>query len=52
MADKKSFLLRLDPKLFNEIKRWASADLRSVNAQVEFILRRAVQERKKGGKAE
>jgi hypothetical protein len=48
MAEKKSFLLRLDARLYEELKRWASAELRSVNGQVEFILRRAVDERTKG----
>ncbi len=47
MADKKTFLLRLDPKVFEELRRWADDDLRSVNAQVEFLLRRALDDRKK-----
>ena len=41
MPDKKSFLLRLDAKPFEELKRWAGAELRSVNGQIEFILRQA-----------
>ena len=45
MAERKSFLLRLDKKTYAEIQRWAGADLRSVNAQIEFILRRALQAR-------
>jgi hypothetical protein len=42
MAERKPFLLRLDPDTFNALQRWASDDLRSVNAQVEFLLRRAL----------
>ena len=43
--DKKSFLLRVDPALWAEIERLATAELRSVNAQVEFLLRQALAER-------
>jgi len=42
MADKRSFLLRIPPALLSDIKRWANDDLRSVNAQIEWILREAV----------
>ena len=42
MASKRSFLLRIPPALWEEIKRWADDDLRSVNAQIEWILREAV----------
>jgi hypothetical protein len=45
MAEKKAFLLRLDDKLFDELKRWAGSELRSVNGQIEFILRQAVRRR-------
>ena len=45
MASKRSFLLRLPPELWEEIKRWADDDLRSVNAQIEFILREAARQR-------
>jgi hypothetical protein len=44
---RKSFLLRLDSELYLELRRWAAADLRSVNGQIEFILRRWVADRKK-----
>ena len=44
-AEKKSFLLRLPADLHDELRRWADAELRSLNAQLEFVLRRAVQER-------
>ena len=43
--DKKAFLLRIDPALWAEIERLAAAELRSVNAQVEYLLRRALAER-------
>ena len=41
---RKAFLLRIDPDLLDTVQRWANDDLRSLNAQIEFILRRAVQE--------
>ena len=44
MADRKSFLLRLDPATYDALQRWAGADLRSLNAQIEFLLRRALRE--------
>ena len=47
MHKRKSYLLRLDPKLWDELNAWASHELRSVNGQIEFILREAVQRRKK-----
>jgi len=51
MAQRKKFLLRIDPTLWEELNRWASADLRSVNGQIEFILKEAVrQRRRKTGK--
>jgi hypothetical protein len=40
--DKKAFLLRIDPDLWGELERLAAAELRSVNAQVEFMLREAM----------
>lgn len=46
MAERKSFLLRLDEALYAELKRWADTDLRSVNGQIEFLLRRAVDARR------
>jgi hypothetical protein len=42
MAEKKAFLLRVDPALWAEIERLAQAELRSANAQVEFLLRDAL----------
>ena len=44
MAQRKTFLLRLDPTTHEALQRWADADLRSLNAQIEFLLRRALQE--------
>ena len=52
MAERKSFLLRIDAKLYDELKRWSGAELRSVNGQIEFILRRAVEKRKRTGSDE
>ena len=43
--DKKSFLLRVDPALWNELERLAAHELRSVNAQVEYLLREALSRR-------
>lgn len=45
MADRKAFLLRIDPAVLESVQRWANDDLRSLNAQIEFILRRALTER-------
>ena len=45
--DRKQFLLRIDPELWKELEKWAADDLRSVNAQVEWLLREAV--RRRGG---
>ncbi len=42
---KKSFLLRVDPALWSELERLASQELRSVNAQVEYLLREALARR-------
>ena len=42
MAQRKPFLLRLDPETHAALQRWAADDLRSLNAQVEFLLRRAL----------
>jgi hypothetical protein len=44
MAERKSFLLRVDPELLEKIQRWANDDLRSLNGQIEFLLRRALRE--------
>ncbi|MCF8262264.1 MAG: hypothetical protein K9J12_15935 [Melioribacteraceae bacterium] len=46
MAQKKSVVLRIDPKLWAELNKWAGDELRSLNAQMEYILREAVRRRK------
>jgi hypothetical protein len=43
VGKREAFLVRVDPELLDAIRRWARDDLRSVNAQVEFLLRRALQ---------
>ncbi|QJR16217.1 hypothetical protein [Usitatibacter palustris] len=45
MADRKAFLLRIDPELWAELERLAQAELRSVNGQVEYLLRDALARR-------
>ena len=42
MSKREAFLMRVDPEVLDAIRRWARDDLRSVNAQVEFLLRRAL----------
>jgi hypothetical protein len=42
MAERKTFLLRLDPAMHEALQRWADTDLRSLNAQIEFLLREAL----------
>jgi hypothetical protein len=42
MPERKAFLVRLDPTLHEALQRWADADLRSLNAQIEFLLRQAL----------
>lgn len=44
MAERKPFLLRVDPALLEALQRWANDDLRSLNGQIEFVLRKAVQQ--------
>ncbi len=46
MAERKPFLLRIDPKLWDELERWAADELRSVNGQIEYVLKQAVAKRK------
>ena len=48
--ERKSFLLRLPPELWKEIEKWSADELRSVNGQIEYLLRQAVRERKNGDK--
>ena len=42
MPDRKAFLLRIDPTVLDAIQRWANDELRSLNGQIEFVLRRAL----------
>jgi hypothetical protein len=48
MAERKSFLLRIDPALWADLEAWAQDELRSVNGQIEYLLRQAVAKRKGG----
>ena len=53
--DRKAFLVRIDARLWTELEAWAGDELRSVNGQIEFLLRQAVQQRRRrqvGDKAE
>ena len=44
MAERKPFLLRLDASILEALQKWSADDLRSLNAQIEFVLRRALQQ--------
>jgi hypothetical protein len=44
--ERKSFLLRLPPELWKELEKWAADELRSVNGQIEYVLRQAVARRR------
>ena len=44
MAQRKAFPLRLDPAVYEALQRWADADMRSVNAHIEYLLRRALRD--------
>lgn len=48
MAERKAFLLRIDPALWEELERWAAEELRSANGQIEWVLKQAVARRKGG----
>jgi len=50
MKERKPFLLRIDPALWAELEAWAQAELRSVNGQIEYLLRQAVQRRRGEGR--
>ncbi|MCS7091374.1 MAG: Arc family DNA-binding protein [Verrucomicrobiota bacterium] len=47
MSGRKAFLLRVDPELLKELEAWAQQELRSVNGQIEYLLRQAVQQRRR-----
>ncbi len=44
MTDRKSFLLRIDPDVLDAVQRWANDDLRSLNGQIEFLLRKVLKQ--------
>ena len=44
MPDRKPFLLRIDPSVLDAVQRWANDDLRSLNAQIEFVLRKVLKQ--------
>jgi len=44
LAARKPFLLRIDPALLDALKRWANDELRSLNGQIEFVLRRSLED--------
>ena len=44
MSDKKGFPLRLDPEIYDALQRWAAGEFRSVNGQIEYLLRCALQD--------
>lgn len=50
-ADRKSILLRLDPSVHDALAHWAADELRSTNAQIEFLLRRALTDAGRGAAA-
>ncbi|MCS7042515.1 MAG: Arc family DNA-binding protein [Bryobacteraceae bacterium] len=47
MAERKSFLLRIDAEVLDALKKWADDDLRSLNAQIEYLLRKALKEHRR-----
>lgn len=47
MAERKPFLLRIDRKVLEALQRWADDDLRSLNGQIEFVLRKSLKEAKR-----
>jgi hypothetical protein len=48
VAERKAFLLRIDPGLWADLEAWAADELRSVNGQIEYLLKQAVTRRKVG----
>ena len=47
MAERKPFLLRIDSQILEGVQRWANDDLRSLNAQIEYLLRKALKDSKR-----
>jgi hypothetical protein len=52
LTKRKELVLRIDPALHDELRRWADSELRSLNAQIEYLLRRAVEQRRRAGEGE
>ena len=48
MAEKKAFVLRINPEVLKDLERWAADEFRSTNGQIEYLLQKALQEHKKG----
>lgn len=51
MAEKKSFLLRIDAQTLEQLKRWADDDFRSLNGQLEYLLQKALRDAKRDARA-
>ena len=51
MAERKTFLLRIQPEVYDALARWAEDELRSLNGQMEFLLRKALAEAGRGPRA-
>jgi len=47
MAERKPFLIRIDPEVLDALQRWANDDLRSLNGQIEFVLRKVLREERR-----
>jgi hypothetical protein len=52
VSDRKPFLLRIDREVIDALQRWADDELRSLNGQIEFLLRKALKEAKREGRGE
>ena len=50
MAEKKAFILRINPEVLKEIETWAATEFRSTNGQIEYLLQQALLAHKKSGK--
>jgi hypothetical protein len=50
MAEKKAFVLRINPDMLKEIESWAAEEFRSTNGQIEYLMQQALLVRKKGAK--
>jgi hypothetical protein len=51
LAERKAFLLRVDPRLYDALEKWAADELRSVNGQIEYLLTDAVRRAGRAGRA-